>query len=84
MTDKFTWRNLARIDILSHPFGLGGTSNEPPVGLDNYGLPIARLRAVDEEIYCCCWVVVDHLSMAQCTGFTGSSFNEVQHVWSSV
>jgi hypothetical protein len=65
-------------------FGLGGTSNEPPVGLNNYGLPIARPQATDEEIFCCRWAVVDHLSMAQCTGFAGSSFNKVQHVWSSV
>jgi hypothetical protein len=65
-------------------FGLGGTSNEPPVGLDDYGLPIAQPQAMDEEIFCCRWAVVDHLSMAHCAGFAGSSFNEVQHVWSSV
>ncbi len=66
-------------------FGLGGTSNEPPVGLDNYGLPIARLQAMDKEIFCCRWAVVDHLSVAQCAGFAGRSFfNKVQHVWSSV
>jgi hypothetical protein len=35
-------------------FGLGGTSNEPPVGLDNYGLPIARPQAMGKEIFCCC------------------------------
>ncbi len=65
-------------------FGLGGTSNEPPVGLDDYGLPIARPQATDKEIVCCRWAVVDNLSMAQCAGFAGSSFNKVQHVWSSV
>ncbi len=66
-------------------FGLGGTSNEPPVGFDEYGLPIAKPQAtIDEEIFCCRWAVIDHFSMAQCTGFAGSCFNEVPHFWSSV
>jgi hypothetical protein len=65
-------------------FGSGGTSNEPPVGLDTYRLPVTRLQTTDEEIFCCRWAVVDHLSMAQCAGFAGSCFNEVQNVWSSV
>jgi hypothetical protein len=65
-------------------FGLGGTSNEPPVGLDDYGLPITRPQAMDMEIFCYRWAVVDHLSMAQCAGFAGSFFNKVQHIWSSV
>jgi hypothetical protein len=39
---------------------------------------------MDKEIFCCHWAVVDHFSMAQCTSFAGSSFNQVQHVWSNV
>ena len=27
------------------------------------------------------YAIVDHLSLAQCAGFTGSSFTEVQHIW---
>jgi hypothetical protein len=59
-------------------------AEKPPVGLDDNGLPIARPRPMDEDIFCCRWAVVDHLSMAQSAGFAESSFNEVQHVWSSV
>ncbi len=29
-------------------FEVGGTFNEPPVGLNDYGLPISRPRATDE------------------------------------
>jgi hypothetical protein len=76
--------NLLKSPYIQDLFGLGGTSNEPPVGLDDYGLPIARPQATDKEIFCCPWAVVDHLSMAQCAGFAGSCFNEVQNVWSSV
>jgi hypothetical protein len=32
-------------------FGLGGTSNEPPVGHDIHGLPIVRPQATDKKIF---------------------------------
>ena len=45
------------------------------------GLPAARERATDEEVLRCKFAVVNHLSMANCAGFAGGAFNEVQEVW---
>ena len=56
-----------------------------PLGdLDGHGLPMARARASAAEILRNRRAVVDHLSVAQCAGFAGSSFTEVRFVWSDL
>ena len=46
-----------------------------------HGLPRARERATDFEILRFKYTVVDHLSFAQCVGYAGGSFSEVQSIW---
>ena len=53
----------------------------PVTELDEHGLTQARESASAMELLCFEYVVVDHLSLTQCAGFAGASFNEVQHIW---
>ena len=58
-----------------------GNGDIPVPDLDNHGLPKARERADCAEILRDPYAVLDHLSVAQCAGFAGFSFNEIQHIW---
>ena len=42
---------------------------------------MARDPASDAELLRCPRAIVDHLSMAQCAGFAGAAFGEVQSIW---
>ena len=44
-------------------------------------VPMARACPSEEELLRCQHVIVHHLSLAQCAGFAGGSFHEVQHIW---
>jgi hypothetical protein len=43
-------------------------------------IPAARVHACDTEIDLDPYAVLDHLALATCAGFVGSSFNTVQHL----
>ena len=42
---------------------------------------LATITQINEDLLRNKYAIVDHLSLAQCAGFAGSSFTEVQHIW---
>ena len=54
--------------------------NVPAADLNKYGLPRARDRPSPFKCLRNLLAVIDHLSFAECAGFTGSAFGEVQIV----
>ena len=49
--------------------------------MDMECLWLATMPQINEDLLRNKYDVVDHLSLAQCAGFAGSSFTEVQHIW---
>ena len=42
---------------------------------------LATITQINEDLLRNKYAIVDHLSLAQCAGFAGSSFTEDQHIW---
>jgi hypothetical protein len=51
-----------------------------PQEFDQDGIPVARDRATDLEIFHNKCAVIDHISGSQCLGFAGATFNELNHI----